>query len=137
MGYLDLAREKHDSNGGTEGLGGQVSGELGLDRSTVSVVSGDLAPHGSDLGTSLEGLSLVDVSHSLAEVVLSVSLSVHSLDLEDGVVGLLVTLTLGVSSDNGLSVESAGLSSSSSLRFLGNSDHCGERLFEKKSVKRS
>lgn len=123
MGYLDLAREKHDSNGTTERLGRQVSGELSLNRATVSVVSGDLAPNGSDLGTSLQRLGLVDVSNSLAQIELSVLLGVDTLDLQDGVIGLLVTLTLRVTSHNSLGVESARLTSSGSLRFLGNSDH--------------
>lgn len=69
------------------------------------MVSGDLTPDSSHLGSGLLSLGLVNISDSLSEVELGLVQSGDTLDLQDGVVGLLVTLTLGVSSEDSLGVE--------------------------------
>ena len=54
-------RVKHDADGGTEGLGGQVRPELGADNARVAVGPGDLAPDDADLGALDGALGAVDV----------------------------------------------------------------------------
>jgi hypothetical protein len=54
-------RVKHDADGGTEGLGGQVRPELGADNARVAVRPGDLAPDDADLGALDGALGAVDV----------------------------------------------------------------------------
>jgi len=112
VSYLDLAWVKHDSNWGTERLGWEISGEFGLDRTAITVMAGDLTPNGSVLGIRLQRFSSVDISHSLAQVEFSVLLSADSLNLENGVVGSLITLSFGVASHNSSSVQTARLTCS-------------------------
>jgi len=78
-----------------------------LNRATVSVVSGDLAPNSSVLGFGLQRLGSVNISHSLTQVELGILLGAYSFNLEDGVVGSLVTLSLGVASYDSSSVQTA------------------------------
>lgn len=54
-------RVKHDADGGTEGLGGEVRPELGADNARVAVRPGDLAPDDADLGALDGALGTVDV----------------------------------------------------------------------------
>lgn len=55
----------YDSARSTEGMGGEVGSELGLDDTRVTVRPRDSAPHDSDLGTVDFSLGLVDVGDSL------------------------------------------------------------------------
>lgn len=60
-----LKMSTHDSARGTEGLGGEVGSELGLDSTRVTVRSRDSAPNDSDSATVDLPLGLVDVGDTL------------------------------------------------------------------------
>ena len=66
--FLDTAREEHDPDGTTEALGREVASELGSDGSAVSVMTSDLSPDSSELGSTLLRLGLVDISNPLSQV---------------------------------------------------------------------
>lgn len=103
---LDVGWVQHDSHRGTEGLGRQVSLEVGSDNTVVTVGSGDLTPDDSDLGTSDFLLGSVDVGNSLTQVESGVLGGADTLDLDQRrawvvhVLGTLVgqVLTLNVQS---------------------------------------
>lgn len=58
-------RVKHDADGGTERLGGEVGSELGANDTAVAVRPGDLAPDDADLGALDGALSTVDVYNAI------------------------------------------------------------------------
>ena len=80
---LDLAGVEHDPDWGSEGLGWKISGEFGLNRSAITMMTGDLSPDGSVLRICLQRLGFVNISNSLTQVKLGVFLSAYSLNLED------------------------------------------------------
>jgi hypothetical protein len=79
----------------------------------------------SESGTGLLSLGLVNISNSLSHVEFGGILGSDTINDQHGVIGILVRLTLGVSSDNSLGVKSGGLSDGSLLhdghdyRFFG------------------
>ena len=99
----------YDADGGTEGLGGQVVAEAGLDGTGATVGAGDAAPDAADLGAVDLTLSAVDESDTLAEVELGIGKSLHTLDLDERDIGALVALgtleskntTFGVKTSSG------------------------------------
>jgi len=89
---LDVAGVQHDAHGGTESLGGQVHGELGADRTVGSVRPGDAAPDHAEAAAVLLSLGLEDVGDALAHVELGRLLILHTLDVHDVGVAVLVDL---------------------------------------------
>lgn len=83
----------YDADGGTEGLGGQVVAEAGLDGAGAAVGTGDATPDAADLGSVDLALGAVDKGDTLAEVELGVGSSLHTLDLDERDVGALVALS--------------------------------------------
>jgi hypothetical protein len=86
--HLDVGRVEHDSDGGAKGLGGEVVSESSSDHTGVTVGSGNLAPHDSDLGASDLLLGSVDVSNSLSDVELGLVGVGDALNLDERNVGV-------------------------------------------------
>lgn len=82
--------EEEDSKGGAESSGGQVGCESGEHSTTVAVASADSAPDGSKSVFSFAGMGFVDVSDTLAEVVLGTLSIVDALQSQDSLVGVLI-----------------------------------------------
>lgn len=89
---LNLRRVEHNTDRGTEGLGRQVGGELGLDNTVGTVRVTDATPDSAVLGTVLLGLGLVDVDDTLTTVEGSVLLVLDVLQLDQNLVRLEVAL---------------------------------------------
>ena len=73
-------------------LGWQVGLELGSNNATVSVRPSDLAPDAAVMRAVLLDLGLVDVGHPLPAVPLNFLLGVHTLDLDQRCVWVLIRL---------------------------------------------
>ena len=115
--FLDTTREEHDPDGTTEALGGEVASELGSYSSTVSVMTSDLTPDASELRSALLGLGLVHVCDSLSKIERGILLGENSLNLDERVIGMLVSHSPLVSEDYTLGIQSNG---SGRLGSLGN-----------------
>jgi len=102
-------RVKHDADGSTEGLGGQVRPELGADNARVAVGPGDLAPDDADLGALDGALGAVDVCYALTGVPLCGGGVVNTLELEEGGAGVGVALSSLVGNVLALDVETVRL----------------------------
>lgn len=70
--HLDVGRVEHDTDSGAESVRRKVLLELGTDDTVVTVGTGDLAPHNTDLRTVDLLAGLVNISDSLTKVKLSV-----------------------------------------------------------------
>ena len=74
------------------GFGGKVGLELGTDYTAVTMGPADLTPNASVVRPILLNLGLVNVSQLLPQVPGNLLLGVHSLDLNQGCVWVLVGL---------------------------------------------
>lgn len=79
---LDVGWVEHDSNRSTEGLWWEVLLEVSTDDTRVTVGSGNLAPHNSDLGASDLLAGTVDEGDTLTEVEFSLLWRGDTLDLD-------------------------------------------------------
>ncbi len=72
-------------------------------------MTSDLTPYASEVSALLDGLSSVDVSDLLSHVVFSIFLRVHTLDSDERMVRMLISLASLESEDGTLSVKADGL----------------------------
>ena len=100
---------KHNTDGGTDGLGGEGGSKLHLDNTVASVSLHNLSPTNTECGSVLFLLCLCDVRNLLAKVEVDVGLSIHSLDLDEGGVVVLVAEATLEAEVHTLNVESARL----------------------------
>jgi hypothetical protein len=97
--------ETYHTDGSTKGLGGKVVAELGLDDTVSTMSTGDTAPDNTDLAAVNLTLGTVDVSDALAEVELSISRSLDTLNLDERGVLVLVALGTLVAQNTALAVK--------------------------------
>merc|ERR1719320_245880 len=108
---LNPAGVQHDPDPLAHGLGRQVPGKLGTDRSSIAMGSGDLPPDTPHLRLGVRPgnrglvLGLVHVSASLANVPLGILLIGASLKLKQGSVLVLVPLPALVPGEHSLGVD--------------------------------
>ena len=100
---------KHDSESSTHGLGWQVLDELCSHESVVTVALVNGSPHHSVFRVFPQSLCLENVSDTLAEVVAGCLLVICSLDLEEGELLALISLTSFKTYECGLVVKSRGV----------------------------
>lgn len=81
--------EEHDSKSGAQSSGRQVRRKSGKNCTTVAVASADSAPNGSKSVFSLARVGFVDVSNTLAEIVLGALAIVDTLKSQDSLIGVL------------------------------------------------
>ena len=79
---LDVRWVQEDSNRSTEGLGWQIVSEGGSNDTRVTVSSGNLTPHNSNLRTPDFLGGSVDVGNTLTQVKLSILWSSDTFDLD-------------------------------------------------------
>ena len=79
---LNVRWVQEDSDRSTESLGWQVVSESSSDNTRVTVGSGDLTPHNSNLRTSNFLGSSVNVGNTLTQVELSILWSSDTFDLD-------------------------------------------------------
>lgn len=99
---------QHDAEGAAaHGTGRKVLGELGTDETVVAVAGDDFAPDGLVAGFVLGVLRFVDVGDALSVVESGGLALVASVDLEDGLLFNLGSLTTLKVHEGGLLVKSA------------------------------
>ena len=111
----------HDSDGGAEGVGWQVSGELGANLAALSVRSHHLTPDALVIDASLLILGSVDESNALAMVGHGSTAVLAALDLDKSGVHSLISLASLETEENALRVKSAfteDIKMSDQLRIL-------------------
>merc|ERR1719422_554585 len=110
---LNPAGAQHDPDPLAHGLGRQIPGKLGTDRSSIAMGSGDLPPDTPHLRLGVRPgnrglvLGLVHVSASLANVPLGILLIGASLKLKQGSVLVLVPLPALVPGEHSLGVKTS------------------------------
>ena len=101
--------EEHDSEGSSHSSWWKISSELCSNSAVVAVSLDDFTPNGSESGVVFSVLCLVDVSDSLAKVVWSVFLVVHTLDVQQSELFVLSALASLETSEHSLLVQSTNI----------------------------
>merc|ERR1711907_683057 len=102
---LHAAGEKHNTDWSTQRRWRKVLGELATSNTAGAMRATHTAPHDTETGVILHSLGAVHVHDSLVEVELQVVAILHTLDLDQGSVGLLVGQSPPVPSHDTLHVE--------------------------------
>lgn len=106
---------EHDSHKSTHSFGRKVLLEVDSHKSISTMGSHDSSPDGSVLCVVLEGRSLVDVSNSLSSIVFSGLLVLATLDVDQSLVFILMSLASSESNESSFHVESAAHSDDHTL----------------------
>ena len=105
--YSDkLVRVEHDAEGGADGSGREVLGEVSSHVAVVTVAVNNSAPNAFIVGTSLCVLGFVDVGNALAVIENAGFAVLASLDLEESLSLMLSSLTSLEAQESALDVKS-------------------------------
>ena len=117
--YSDkLVRVEHHAEGGADGSGGEVLGEVSSHVAVVTVAVNNSAPNAFIVGTSLCVLGFVDVGNALAVIENAGFAVLASFNLEKSLSLMLGSLTSLESQESALDVKSAGSVKLAQMTYL-------------------
>merc|ERR1740121_2242582 len=106
---LDVAGVHHHPTTSTECARRNVLLELAADHAIVTMGARDFAPHDAEVGAFLLSLGPIDVSDTLPAIELAVLTREHTLDLDQGGVGVAIGFAALVAKDDSSRVQAHGL----------------------------